>query len=29
VAPIEPFFPKSERGLLPIGLKRMLRMYVV
>ena len=26
---IEPFYPKGERGRPPIGLERMLRMYIV
>ncbi|MCU0841762.1 MAG: transposase, partial [Thiobacillaceae bacterium] len=28
VAVIEPFYPKGERGRPPIGVERMLRMYV-
>ena len=26
---IEPFYPKGERGRPPIGIERMLRMYIV
>ena len=26
---IEPFYPKGERGRPPIGLTRMLRMYLL
>jgi IS5 family transposase len=29
VEQIEPFYPKGERGRPPIGIERMLRMYVV
>ena len=29
VQQIEPFYPKGERGRPPIGIERMLRMYVV
>ncbi|MFP5381481.1 MAG: transposase, partial [Gammaproteobacteria bacterium] len=28
VAKIEPFYPKGERGRPPIGLERMLRLYL-
>ncbi len=28
-AVIEPFYPKGERGRPPIGLTRMLRMYLL
>ena len=28
-AVIEPFYPKGERGRPPIGLSRMLRMYLL
>jgi len=28
VAVIEPFYPKGERGRPPVGLERMLRMYI-
>ena len=28
-ATIEPFYPKGERGRSPVGLSRMLRMYLV
>jgi IS5 family transposase len=29
VQQIEPFYPKGERGRPPIGIERMLRMYIV
>jgi transposase, IS5 family len=29
VEQIEPFYPKGERGRPPIGIERMLRMYIV
>ena len=29
VEQIEPFYPKGQRGRPPIGLERMLRMYIV